>query len=205
MIIKYSGSGKRNALLNLISHQPDIETIYLYAKDSHEAKYQLLINRSKGVGLRRYNDSKAFIEYSNDKDDIHGNIEEYDINNVRRILIVFDNTNADILSNKKLQQIVTELFIGDIYYLVFLLLLLLFTRSLFAVPKNIGLNLTYCFIMKISNKRELQQITFNHSSDTDFKDFMNLYKNILQNHILVQLMIILLHQITLYVLDVIFL
>ena len=75
-IIGGSGSRKTNALLNLISHQPGIDKIYLYAKDPYEAKYQLLINKPKGVSLKHCNDSKALIKYSNDMDDIYENIGE---------------------------------------------------------------------------------------------------------------------------------
>ena len=56
---------EKHALHDPISHQPDIDNIYLYAKDPREAKYQLLINKLKGVGLKHYNDSTAFIEYWN--------------------------------------------------------------------------------------------------------------------------------------------
>ena len=66
LIIGGSGSGKTNVLLNLIDNQPHIDKIYLYAKDPYEAKYQYLINRREKVGLERFNDPKALIEYSND-------------------------------------------------------------------------------------------------------------------------------------------
>ena len=66
LIIGGSGSGKTNVLLNLIENQPDIDKIYLYAKDPYEAKYQYLINKREGVGINHFNDPKAFIEYSND-------------------------------------------------------------------------------------------------------------------------------------------
>ena len=65
LIIGGSGSGKINAWLNLIENQPDIDKIYFYAKDPYEAKYQYLINIREKVGLKRFNDPKAFIEYSN--------------------------------------------------------------------------------------------------------------------------------------------
>ena len=78
-----------------------------------------------------------------------------------------------MLSNKKLNPIVTELFIKGRKLNMSLVFI---TESYFAVPKNIRLNSTYYFIVKIQNKQELQQITFDHSSDIDFKDFMNLYK-----------------------------
>ena len=77
LIIGGSGSGKTNALLNLINNQPDIDTIHLYAKDSYEAKYQHLINKREKVGLDHFNGSKAFMEYSNDMQDVYKNIEEY--------------------------------------------------------------------------------------------------------------------------------
>ena len=71
---------KKNSLCNLISHQPDINKTYLYAKDPYEAKYQFLISKQKSKGLRHFNDSKFFIEYSNDMEDIYKNVEEYNPN-----------------------------------------------------------------------------------------------------------------------------
>ena len=76
LIVGGSGSGKTNALLNKINNEPDIDKIYLYAKDPYKAKYQFLINKRESTGLRHLNDSKAFIEYSSDMDDIYKNIEE---------------------------------------------------------------------------------------------------------------------------------
>ena len=83
LIIGCSGSGKRNSLFNLLSHQPDIDQIYIYAKDPYEAKYEFLINKQESAGLKHFNDSKAFIEYSNYMDVIYKKIEEYKIKNVR--------------------------------------------------------------------------------------------------------------------------
>ena len=74
LIIEGSGSGKTTLLLNLIKNQPDIDKIYLYAKDPYEAKYQYLINKREGVGINHFNDPKAFIEYSNDMRDVYKNI-----------------------------------------------------------------------------------------------------------------------------------
>ena len=107
LIIGGSGSGKTNVLLNLIDNQPDIDKIYFYAKDAYEAKYQYLINIREKVGLKRFNDPKAFIEYSNDMCDVYKNIDEYNIDKEHKILIVFDNMIADIIKNKKLNSIVT--------------------------------------------------------------------------------------------------
>ena len=71
-----SGSGKRNALLNVIENQPDIGKIYLYAKDPYECKYQYLINKREGVGINHFNDLKTFIEYSNDMHNVYKNIDD---------------------------------------------------------------------------------------------------------------------------------
>ena len=91
----------------------------------------------------------------------------------QKMLIVFDDMIANMLSNKKINPIVTELFISGRKLSISLVFI---TQSYFAVPKNIRLNSTYYFFMKIPNKRELQQIAFNHSSDIDFQESMNLYK-----------------------------
>ena len=95
-----SGSGKTNALLNLINHEPDTNKSFLYAKDLYEAKYQLLINNKESTRLKYLNDLKALIEYSIDIDDIYKNIEEYNPNEKRKTFFVFDDMIADMLSNK---------------------------------------------------------------------------------------------------------
>ena len=77
LIVAGSGSRKTNALLNLINYEPDIDQIYLYAKDSFEAKYQWFVNKRESIGLKYLNDTKAFIEYSSDMNDIYKNIEEH--------------------------------------------------------------------------------------------------------------------------------
>ena len=111
LIIRGSGSGKTNALLNLVNYQPDIYKIYSYAKDPYEAKYQFLINKRESTGLKHFNDPKAFIEYSNDMQDVYKNIAENDVDKERKILIVFDDMIADMINNKILNSIITELFI----------------------------------------------------------------------------------------------
>ena len=75
LIVGGSGSGKTNALLNLINNQSDIDKIYLYAKDPYEAKYQYLINKREKIALDHFKDPKAFMEYSNDMEDVYKNIE----------------------------------------------------------------------------------------------------------------------------------
>ena len=79
LIIGGSGSGKTNAFLNLINNQPDIDKIYLSAKDPYKAKYQFLITKRESIGLKHLNDSKSFIEYSNDMQDVYKNIDECNI------------------------------------------------------------------------------------------------------------------------------
>ena len=91
-----------------------------------------------------------------------------------------------MISNKKLNQIVTELFIRGRKLNISIVFI---TQSYFKVPKDVRLNSTHFFIMKIPNKRELQQTALNHSSDIDFKDFIKIYKNALKNHTLFWLMI----------------
>ena len=173
LIIGGSGSGKTNALLNLINNQPDIDNIYLYAKDPYEKKYQYLINKREKVGLNHFNDPKAFMEYSNDMQDVYKNIEDYNLIKNCKVLIIFDNMIADMINNNKLNPIVTELFIRGRKLNISIVFI---TQSYFKVPKDVRLNSTHISIMKIPNKRELQQISLNHSSDIDFKDFMNIYK-----------------------------
>ena len=93
--------------MNLIGNQPDIDKIYLYAKDPYGAKYQYLINKLEKVGLSHYDDPKAFMEYSNDMQDVHKNIEDYNPRKNHQVLIVFDDMIVDMINNKKLNQIVT--------------------------------------------------------------------------------------------------
>ena len=98
-------------MLNLINGQKDIDKIYLCAKDLSESKYEYLIKNSENAGIKHLNDSKAFIECSNTMDDIYENIENYNRNRKRKMLIVFDDTIADIMTNKKFQSLIKELFI----------------------------------------------------------------------------------------------
>ena len=109
LIIGGSGSGKTNSLFSLINQQSDIDKIYLYAKDTNEEKYQFLMKKREDVGTKHFNDSKPNIENSNDMDDIYQNIEEYNPNTKCKILIVFDDMIADMLSNEEVNPIVTEL------------------------------------------------------------------------------------------------
>ena len=109
--------------------------------------------------------------------DVYKNIEKYNPGKNRKVLMVFDDMIADMINNKKLNSVVTELFIRGRKLNISIVFIM---QSYFKVPKDVRLNSTHFFIKKIPNKRELQQIALNHSSDIDFKDFIKIYKN-LQN------------------------
>ena len=132
LIIGGSRSGKTNVFLNLINNQSDIDKMYLYAKDPYEGKYKFLINKRESIGLKHFNDPKTFVEYSNDMQDVYKNIEEYNVDKERKILIVFDGMIADMINNKKLNSVVTELFVTDRKSNVFLSFI---TQSYSKVPK----------------------------------------------------------------------
>ena len=155
LVIAGSGSGKTNALLNLINSHPDINKIYLYAKDPYEAKYQLLIKKRESTGLKHFNDPKAFIEYSNDMEDVYKTIEEYIIVKKRKILIVFDDMIADMINNRKLNPVVTELFIRRRKLNISIVFV---TQSYFKVPKDVRLNSIHFFIMKFLIKENLNKL-----------------------------------------------
>ena len=111
LIIGGSGSGKTNALLNLINEQNDIDKIYLYARDLNEPKYKILIKKRKDAGIKHLNDPNAFIECSNTMDDVYENINDYNPIRKRKKLIVFDDMIADIMTNRRFQAIIKELLI----------------------------------------------------------------------------------------------
>ena len=105
--------------------------------------------------------------------DVYKNIDEYNPYKENEILTVFDDMIADMIHNKKLYSIVTELFIRGRKINISLIFV---TQSYFKVPKDVRLNTSHFFIAKIPNKRELQQIAINHSSDINTKDFANIYR-----------------------------
>ena len=160
-------------MLNLINKQKDIDKTYFYAKDLSDPKYEHFIKNRENAGTKHVNDSKAFIECSNTMDDVYKSINDYNPNRRRKILIVFDDMIADIMTNKKFQVIIKELFIRCRRTNTSLLFI---TQSYFSVPKDLRLNSRHYFIMKINNKRELQNIAINHSADIDYKDFMKIYR-----------------------------
>ena len=105
--------------------------------------------------------------------DVDENINDYNPDKENKILIIFDDMIADMINNIKLNSVVTELFIRGRKLNISLVFI---TQSYFKVPRDVRLNTTLFFIMKNSNKRELQQIAISHSSDIDFEDYINVYK-----------------------------
>ena len=177
LIIGLSGSGKTNTLLNLIQNLNEttpVDKIYLYTKDLSEPKYKLLINNRKNAGIKHFNNSTAFIEYSNDMDDVFTNIDNYNKQRKRKVLIIFDDMIVDIMNSKKFKAIIKELFIRCRKLNVSTVFI---TQSYFRTPKDARLNSTHYVIMKIQSKKELQNIALENSGDIDFRDFLKTYKN----------------------------
>ena len=121
-----------------------------------------MIKKSENAGIKNVNDPNAFTEYSDIMDDVYNNIYDYNAKRKRKVLIVFDDMITDIKTNKKFQVIIKELFIRCIKLDISLAFIL---QSYFGVPKKVRLNPRHYLIMKIQNRRELQQIAINHSAD----------------------------------------
>ena len=127
----------------------------MYAIDLNEPKYEILIKKRKDAGIKHLNDPNAFSECSNMMDDVYKNINDCNSNRKRKILSIFDDMIADIMANTRFQHRIKELFIRC---------------------RKLKLNSTHYLIMKINNKRELQNIAINHSADIYYKDFLKIYR-----------------------------
>ena len=132
-----------------------------------------MIKNRGNAGIKHVNDSKPFIECSNTMDYVHENINDYNPNRRRKMLIVFDDMIGDIMTNKKFEAIIKELFIKCKKINISLVFI---TQSYFSDLKDVRLNSTHYLIIKINNKRELQNIAINHSADIDYKDFIKIYR-----------------------------
>ena len=174
LIIGPSGSGKTNSSLHLINNLHPIDKIYLYAKDLSEPKYEFLINKREQAGIKNLNDPHAFIEYSNDMDDVLDDINNYNKNRDKKVLIVFDDMIADIMSSKKFKAVIKELFIRCRKLNISIVFI---TQSYFRTPKDARLNSTHYVIMKIQSRKELQNVAQENSGEIDFKDFLKTYKD----------------------------
>ena len=150
LIIGPSGSGKTNTLLHLIDKFHPIDKIYLYAKDTDEEKYQYLINKREQAGIKNLNDPHAVIEYSNDMNDVLEDINKYNKNRNKKVLIIFDDM---IMRSEKFKAIVKELFIRCRKLNISIVFI---TQSHFRTPKDARLNNTHYILMKIGNKKELK-------------------------------------------------
>ena len=172
LIIGPSGSGKTNTLLHLINDLHPIDKIYLHAKDIDEKKYQFLINKREQAGIKNLNNPHAFIEYSNDMDDVINDINNHNKNRDKKVIIVFDDMIANIEYNKKFKRIIKELFYGARKINVSIVFI---TQSYFRALKDARFNSTHYIIMKIGNKRELKRIAEEKSGHLDYKDFLKMY------------------------------
>ena len=115
LIIGGSGSGKTNALLNLIKEPNSdslIDKIYVYTKDLNKPKNQFLIQKRDDVGIKDLKHSKAFVEYSQCMDDVFNNTDDYNASRKRKNLIVFADMIADIMSNKNFKQRLKNLYLS---------------------------------------------------------------------------------------------
>ena len=172
LIIGPPGSGKTNTLLHLINNLHPIDKIYLYAKDIHEPKYEYLINKREQAGIKNLNDPQAFIEYSDDMNDVLDDINNFNKNRDKKVLIVFDDMIADIEYNKNFKQIIKELFYRARKINVSIVFI---TQSYFKALKDARLNSTHYILMKIGNKKELKRIAEEKSGHLDYKDFLKMY------------------------------
>ena len=134
----------------------------MYAKDLSEPKYEFLIKKCEDVGTKHFNDPNAFIECSNTMDGVYQKKKNYNL-------------------SRKFQAIIKELFSRCRKVNISLVFI---TQSYFSVPKDVRLNSTYYLIMKIQSNRELQNIAINYSADIDYKDFVKIYRECTENHIL---------------------
>ena len=172
LIIGPSGSGKTNTLLHLINNLYPIDKIYLYAKDIHKPKYEYLINKREQVGIKNLNDLHTFIEHLDDMNDVLDDINNYNKNRDKKVLIVFDDMIADIEYSKNFKRIIKELFYRARKINVSIVFI---TQSYFRALKDARLNSTHYILMKIGNKKELKRIAEEKSGHLDYKNFFKMY------------------------------
>ena len=165
-------SGKINTLRHLINNLHPIDKSYLYAKDLTEPKYEFSINKREQAGIKNLNYPNAFIEYSNDMNDAYENINNYNKNRDKKVLIVFDDMIADIEYNKNFKRIIKELFYRVRKINVSIVFI---TQCYFRALKDARLNSMHYILMKIGNKKELKIIAEEKSGNLDYKDFLKMY------------------------------
>ena len=142
--------------------------IYLYTKDTDEKRYQYLINKREQAGIKNLNDPHAFLEYSNDMNDVLEDINNYNENRDKKVLIIFDDMIADIMRKGKFKAIVKELFIRCRKLNISIVFI---AQSYFRTLILKILNSTHYILMKIGDKKELKSIAEENSGHLDSKDF----------------------------------
>ena len=172
LIIGPSGSGKTNTLLHLTNNLHPIDKKYLYVEDLQESKYKYLINKREQAGTKNLNDPKAFIEYSDDMNDVLDDINNYNKNRNKKVSIIFDDMIADIMRSETFKAIIKELFIRCRKLNISIVVT---TQSYFRAPKDARLNSTHYILMKIGNKKELKSIAEEKSGHLDYKDLLKMY------------------------------
>ena len=172
LIIGPSGSGKTNTLVHLINNLHPIDKIYLYAKDIHEPKYEYLINKREQAGIKNLNDPHDFIEHSDGMNDVLDDINDYNKDRDKKVLIVFDDMISDIEYNKNFKRIIKELLYRARKINVSIVFI---TQSYFRALKDARLNSTHYLLMRIGNKKELKRIAEEKSGHLDYKDFFKMY------------------------------
>ena len=172
LIIGPLGSSKTNTSLHLINNLHPIDKIYLYAKDINKPKHEYLINKREQAGIKKLDDPHAFIEYLDDMDDVLDDINNYNKNRDRKVLIGFDAMIAEIEYNEKFILIIKELFYRARKINVSIVFI---TQSYFRALKDVRLNITHYILMKIGNKKELKRIAEEKSGHLDYKDFLKMY------------------------------
>ena len=173
IIISGSGSGKTSALSNLINEQNDIDNIYLYVRELSEPECEYLIKKRKDAGIKHVSNPNAFIKRSNTMDDVYENINNYNLTREIKNLIVFDEMIANIMTKRRFQAVIKELFIRCRKLNIALVFI---TQSYFSVPKDLRLNSTHYLIMKINNRRELQNVSTDHSAGVNYQDLKKSYR-----------------------------
>ena len=133
-----------------------------------------MIIKREQAGIKNLNDPHALIKYSNDMDDVLDDINNYNKNRNKKVLIVFDDMIADIMSSKKFKAIIKELFIICRKLNISIVFI---TQSYFRMPKDARLNSMHYVIMKIQSRKKLQNIAQEKSGDINFKDFLKIYKD----------------------------
>ena len=140
-----------------------------------------LIKKCEDAGIKNVKNPNAFIACSDMMDDVYEDIDNYNPKRSKKVLIVFDEMIADIMTNKKFRAIIKELFIRCRKLNISLAFI---TQIYFSVPKDVRLNSTHYLTMEINNKRQLQNIAINHSANIDYQDFRKFTENIRENHIM---------------------